>query len=170
MHLDDINCILNLRDAWNFILSDISQNLTIDYICKVNSFVSRNESLDWGNLRNGIIGISGTDYKPPIPNKEDILITIDEITESSNSITERAIKIMLYLMRAQIFWDGNKRTSMIIANKILIENGKGIITIKEEFISEFNKLLSEYYTTGDNTFIVKFIYDNCIFGLEINNQ
>ena len=40
MHLDDINCILNLRDAWNFVLSDVSQRLTIDYICKVNSYVS----------------------------------------------------------------------------------------------------------------------------------
>ena len=70
-------------------------------------------------------------------------------------------------MRAQVFWDGNKRTSMIVANKIMIENGKGIITIKEEFINEFNKLLSEYYTTGGNNSIVRFIYDNCIFGLEI---
>ena len=92
---------------------------------------------------------------------------IDQITDGSNSITERAIRIMLYLMRAQVFWDGNKRTSMIVANKIMIENGKGIITIKEEFINEFNKLLSEYYTTGDNNSIVRFIYDNCIFGLEI---
>ena len=39
---------------------------------------------------------------------------------------------MLYGMRSQLFWDGNKRTSMIIANKIMIENGKGIITIKED--------------------------------------
>ena len=62
MHLDDINCILNLRDAWNFVLSDVSQRLTIDYICKVNSYVSWNESLAWGTLRNGIVGISGTDY------------------------------------------------------------------------------------------------------------
>lgn len=28
---------------------------------------------------------------------------------------------MLYLMRSQLFWDGNKRTSMIVANKLLIE-------------------------------------------------
>ena len=167
MHLDDINCILNLRDAWNFVLSNISQKLTIDYICKINSFVSRNESLSWGTLRNGNVGISGTDYQPPIPNKEGILSNFDNIINSSNSITEQAIKIMLYLMRAQVFWDGNKRTSMIVANKIMIENGKGIITIKEEFINEFNKLLSEYYTTGDNNSIVRFIYDNCIFGLEI---
>lgn len=130
--------------------------------------MSRLESLSWGTLRTGSVGISGTDYRPPIPNKEDILLKINEIKNNSLSITERAIRIMLYLMRSQIFWDGNKRTSMIIANKIMIENGKGIITIKEEYIGQFNKLLSDYYTTGNSDLIIKFIYDNCIFGLEIN--
>lgn len=43
-------------------------------------------------------------------------------------------------MRSQIFWDGNKRTSMLVANKILIQNGCGIISIKEENIFEFNRL------------------------------
>lgn len=70
-------------------------------------------------------------------------------------------------MRTQVFMCGNKRTGMIVANKIMIENGKGIITIKEKLINEFNKFLSKYYTTGDTNSIVKFIYDNCIFGLEI---
>lgn len=73
---------------------------------------------------------------------------------------------MLYLMRSQIFWDGNKRTSMIVANKILISNGCGIITIKEEYINEFNKLITEYYNSGNIDKLEKFIYDNCIFGME----
>ncbi len=76
---------------------------------------------------------------------------------------------MLYLMRSQIFWDGNKRTSMIIANKILIESGCGIITVKEENINEFNTLLTEYYNINNKNKIVDFLYENCIFGLEINN-
>lgn len=73
---------------------------------------------------------------------------------------------MLYLMRSQIFWDGNKRTSMIVANKILINNGCGIITIKEDYINEFNKLFTEYYNSGNIDKIEKFIYDNRIFGME----
>ena len=84
------------------------------------------------------------------------------------SPTSRAIKMMLYGMRSQLFWDGNKRTSMIIANKIMIENGAGIITIKEDNILEFNKLLSDYYTTGNEEKITKFLYDKCIYGIEID--
>ena len=51
LRLDETNCILNLRDAWNFTLSNIDTDITLDFICKVNSFVSRNESLEWGVLR-----------------------------------------------------------------------------------------------------------------------
>lgn len=168
LKLDEINCILNLRDAWNFVLKNIESSIDLDFICKVNAFVSRNESLEWGKLRNGKVGINGVDYIPKIPVKQEVETEISKILLEENAL-EKAIKLMFYLMRSQIFWDGNKRTSMIVANKIMIENGCGIITIKEEYISEFNKLLNDFYNTNDMTKIMQFIYDNCIFGLEIEN-
>lgn len=164
--LDDITCILNLRDAWREVLNNLDAKLDLDYICYINSFVSRNESLKWGVLRDGKVGISGTNYIPKIPIKEEVTLELANIMKIE-SPTLRAIKMMLYGMRSQLFWDGNKRTSMILANKIMIENGVGIITIKEENILEFNKLLSDYYTTGNEEKIVKFLYDKCIYGIEI---
>ena len=56
---------------------------------------------------------------------------------------------------------------MIIANKIMIENGKGIITIKEENLLEFNQPLTKFYNTNNDAKIINFIYNNCIF--RINN-
>ncbi len=167
LKLDEINCILNLRDAWNYVLTNIDSEINLDFICKVNSYVSRNESLEWGVLRNGKVGINGVDYIPDIPIKEDVINNINKILQEEN-VTEKAIDLMLYLMRSQVFWDGNKRTSMIIANKILIENGCGIITVKEENINEFNILLTEYYNTNNKNKIVEFLYEKCIFGLEID--
>ena len=167
LKLDEINCILNLRDAWNYVLTNIDSEINLDFICKVNSYVSRNESLEWGVLRNGKVGINGVDYIPDIPIKEAVINNINKILQEEN-VTEKAIDLMLYLMRSQIFWDGNKRTSMIIANKILIENGCGIITVKEENINEFNILLTQYYNTNNKNKIVEFLYEKCIFGLEIN--
>ena len=168
LRLDEINCILNLRDAWNFTISNIDTDITLDFICKVNSFVSRNESLEWGVLRTGKVGINGVDYIPDIPNREDVITNINEILKEEN-ITSRSLNLMLYLMRSQIFWDGNKRTAMIVANKLLIRNGCGIISVKEDDINEFNKLLTEYYNTGNKDKIIPFLYDKCIFGLELNN-
>ena len=166
LKLDEINCILNLRDAWNYTLTNIDAEINLDFICKVNSFVSRNESLEWGVLRNGKVGINGANYIPDIPNEKDIASDIENILKENNT-TLKSIDLMLYLMRSQIFWDGNKRTSMIVANKILIQNGCGIITVKEEYIKEFNTLLTEYYNTGNKDKITKFLYDKCIYGLEL---
>ncbi len=166
LRLDKINCILNLRDAWNFVLSNIDEAITLDFICKINSFVSRNESLEWGVLRTGKVGINGVDYIPDIPNEAKIIADIKNIMEEKN-ITRRSLVLMLYLMRTQVFWDGNKRTSMIVANKIMIENGCGVITIKEEYFKEFNSLLTEYYNTNEMESLLKFLYNNCIFGMEI---
>lgn len=55
---------------------------------------------------------------------------------------------------------------MIIANKIMIMNGKGIILVKDDDLLEFNKLLTEYYTTGVDTKIIEFLYNKCVYGLE----
>lgn len=72
---------------------------------------------------------------------------------------------MLYGMRKQLFWDGNKRTSTIVANKIMIQNGKGIIKVPDTKLMEFNELLSEYYTSNNMEKIKQFIYENCIDGI-----
>ncbi len=165
VRLDDITCILNLRDALKELLNNINEELNLEYICKINSFISRNESLEWGVLRTGQVGISGTNYIPDIPNENDVKEKLNKILSIEN-ITLRAIKYMLYGMRSQLFWDGNKRTSMIIANKIMIENGKGIITIKEENLLKFNTLLTNYYNTNNEEEIINFIYNNCIFGID----
>ncbi len=163
--LDEINTILNLRDAWKYVLDNIKEEVTLDFILKVNSYVSRNESLSWGELRTGNVGISGTDYIPKIPKENVVKEDIKNILEIPD-ITLRSIKYMLYGMRNQLFWDGNKRTSMIIANKIMIMNGKGIILVKDDDLLEFNKLLTEYYTTGVDIKIIEFLYNKCVYGLE----
>ena len=165
LKLDEIQCVLNLRDAWRFVINNIQDEFNSEFICKVNEYVSRNESLEWGTLRNGKVGISGTEYTPEIPEKDKVEKDIKKILEIENA-TQRAIEYMLYGMRAQLFWDGNKRTSSICANKIMIENGKGIIKIADQCLEEFNMLLTEFYNTNNNEAIKQFIYNNCIDGIE----
>lgn len=165
VNASDINTILNLKRAWKYVLDNIKEEVTLDFILKVNLYVSRNESLSWGKLRTGNVGISGTDYIPKIPEENVVKEDIKNILEIPNT-TLRSIKYMLYGMRNQLFWDGNKRTSMIIANKIMIMNGKGIILVKDDDLLEFNKLLTEYYTTGVDTKIIEFLYNKCVYGLE----
>ena len=164
LKIDDIQCILNLRDAWKYVINNIDEKFDIDFICKVNEFVARNESISWGKIRDGKVEITGTDYIPEIPNMELIQKDINKIMQIENA-TERAIEYMLYGMRSQLFWDGNKRTSTICANKIMMQNGVGIIKVPDNKLEEFNILLSEFYSTNDNLKLKQFIYDNCIDGI-----
>ena len=90
---------------------------------------------------------------------------INNILEIEND-TQRAIEYMLYGMRNQLFWDGNKRTSIIVANKIMIENGAGILRISDKNLEEFNILLSDFYTTNHKEKITEFLYNKCIYGIE----
>lgn len=167
LKIDEIQCILNLRDAWKFVINNINETFDMNFICKVNELVSRNESISWGTLRNGKVEITGTDYIPDIPYKEKVEQDIFNILEIENP-TEKAIEYMLYGMRSQLFWDGNKRTSTICANKIMIENGCGIIKVPDNKLESFTTLLSEFYSTNNKEKIKQFIFDNCIDGINFN--
>ena len=59
VQLDDIQAILNMRDAWKFLLNTVNEEVTFDYWCKLNGYIARNEALEWGKLRTGTVGISG---------------------------------------------------------------------------------------------------------------
>ena len=56
-----------MRDALRSMLATMSDSLNFEYWCKLNEYIARNEALEWGKLRTGSVGISGTDYLPPVP-------------------------------------------------------------------------------------------------------
>lgn len=168
LKIDEIQVVLNLRDAWKYVINNIDEPFDLKFICKVNELVVRNESLQWGVLRNGKVEITGTQYIPKIPIQAEVEQSINEILKIENT-TERAIEYMLFGMRSQLFWDGNKRTSTIAANKIMIENGNGIIKVPDNKLEEFNSLLSEFYTGNNKEKIKQFIFDNCIDGISFSN-
>lgn len=144
--VDDIQTVLNLRDGWKFIISSVDEPLTLEYICKVNEYVSRNESLEWGVLRKGTVGVR--EFIPIIPVKEDVLKEIDLINEINQPV-DRALEYFAYACKQQLFWDGNKRTSTMVASKILIENGEGILTIGKDNAEEFNATLNNWYLKNE---------------------
>lgn len=144
--VSDIQTVLNLRDAWKFCLETLDTPVTLDYICRVNKRVSKNESLEWGVLRTGNVGISGTDYLPPVPQQEEVIKRLEAINTMAD-VRERAIEYFCYAVRAQLFWDGNKRTSTIVASKMLIAAGAGVLTIGKSNALNFNEALLHYYDT-----------------------
>lgn len=168
VRLDDIQAILNMRDAWKFLLATISETVNFEYWCKLNEYIARNEALEWGKLRTGMVGISGTDYEPPVPEKEKIVEELEGIlSDRDSSATEKALEVFAWGTRGQFFWDGNKRTSLMLANKILVSAGAGIMTIADCHMEQFNTLLLDYYNTGNAEALKQFLYENAILGMKI---
>lgn len=165
VQLNDIQAILNMRDAWQFLLNSMDQPVTLDYLCKINEYIARNEALEWGKLRTGSVMISGTDYLPPVPSAEAVAAELAEILSADTSATAKALEAFVWGARGQFFWDGNKRTSMTLANKILIAAGAGFLTITDRHMEQFNTLLVEYYNTGDSEALKDFLYENTIQGI-----
>lgn len=167
VQLDDIQAILNMRDVWKFLLATINEPVTFEYLCKINEYIARNEALEWGKLRTGSVGISGTDYLPPVPCEDDVRKKLEKIMNSDSTATDKALEIFAWGTRGQLFWDGNKRTSMTLANKILVMAGAGILTITDSHMERFNTLLLDYYNTGNAEELKQFLYDNAIQGLSM---
>ena len=167
VQLDDIQAILNMRDAWRYLLQTVDQPITLDYFCQLNAFISRNESLAWGTLRTGSVGISGTDYLPPIPEAGEVDSALSQLLQSGLSETEKALELFAWGTRGQFFWDGNKRTSMTLANKLLVSSGCGILTITDKHMERFNDTLLDFYNTGDSSRLKEFLYENAIQGMQL---
>lgn len=165
VQLDDIQAVLNMRDAWRFLLNSMDDPVSFDYWCKLNEYIARNEALEWGKLRTGSVGISGTDYLPPVPSEDQARAELDAILTADTSATAKALEAFVWGARGQFFWDGNKRTSMTLANKILIASGAGFLTITDRHMEQFNTLLVEYYNTGNSDVLTDFLYENAIQGI-----
>ena len=166
VQLDDIQAVLNMRDAWRFLLSSMDEPLTFEYWCKLNELIARNEALEWGKLRTGSVGISGCDYIPPVPSENAVRTEFDRIvTSSDTTATDRALNAFVWGARGQFFWDGNKRTSMTLANKILVAAGAGLMTVTDKHMEQFNTLLLDYYNTGDSDALKDYLYEYAIQGI-----
>lgn len=159
----DVQKILNLKHAWEFILDrDViasrSDYYMLSHIARV---VNEGFFAEGGRIRGVSVTIGGSSYVPPLPNELDVKEKIREIIEESDEVINTAIKLCLYCMKTQIFLDGNKRASVIFANHYLISHGGGFLVIPEKEVPEFKRLLVKYYEGEDITVIADFMKKYC---------
>ena len=171
--VDKIIAINNLKYAWQFILEN--EDIEYDYktLCQIHKLTCDKLVLDQnlGRIRSTPVNIGGTKWKPEFPIESQIKEELEGLlNQSEKTKTEIAIEIMLWIMRRQMFIDGNKRVAMLFANKIMIDNGCGIITISQENQPIFFEKLIKFYETGDNVDLKQWIYDTSIDGIELNNN
>lgn len=159
----DVQKILNLKHAWEFILDrDVIASRSDYYILShIARVVNEGFFAEGGRIRGVPVTIGGSSYVPPLPNELDVKEKIREIIEESDEVINTAIKLCLYCMKTQIFLDGNKRASVIFANHYLISHGGGFLVIPEKKVPEFKRLLVKYYEGEDITVIADFMKKYC---------
>lgn len=164
MSTEDVLKVINLKHAWEFILNEnvITSETSFNLLCEINKIVEQGFYYNAGKLRNVPVNIGGTSWKPDFPIESVIKEQLEDIFNSDLDDEEKAIEILLFVMKKQIFIDGNKRTAVIFANHYLISKGLGIIVIPAELVEEYKELLIKYYEGKDEKEIKKFLKDKCV--------
>ena len=161
---EDVQKILNLKHAWEFVLDkDVIQTPSSYYVCQyIAKLVNEGFYHEGGRIRGVPVKIGGSSYVPPLPIEQVVKDEIDKILKSERNEIDIAIELALYVMKTQIFNDGNKRTAIIFANHYLISKASGLMVVPENIVPEFKKLLVEYYEETNIDAIKVFLKEKCL--------
>lgn len=147
MTVQDVQKVLNLKHAWEFILDQdvLSFPSNLDILQHIGKLVNEGFFTDGGAIRSVPVRIGGTTYTPPIPFESTVREGLGAILDAEDSAALIGIRLCLYIMKTQVFLDGNKRAAVIFANHYLMSKGAGLLVIPEGDVPQFRELLVAYY-------------------------
>ncbi len=159
--LDDERQVLNQAASWKALLAAVDRGtfeLDKATFCDLHALVAREEALEWGAFRTGSVTIAGTNFEPPP--WESLASIFEEGLETLNRIDglhERAIAMYLFGALNQFFYDGNRRTSRLMMNGILLGAGEEAISVPARRRLEFNEAMIRFYDSLDGTEMIRFM-------------
>ena len=166
---EDVLTVINLKQAWNYIIKNMNHDITEDRIMELHSKIAYHQAMEWGVFRNGQVGITGTDYVPINPREKPgkLEALFDETLSKFNILKkdfpiEASLDYLVIAIKSQFFWDGNKRTALATANLAMLQSGNGVIGISDHNAKAFNTTLKHYYNTDDKRPLIETLYNKCI--------
>ncbi|MFS1052511.1 Fic family protein [Enterococcus casseliflavus] len=167
--VDDVLTVVNLKRGFEMLLNDVQEPL-IETSKRINRIVAAEDALFPGEIRTGGVEVSTIQgrYVPPMLTEDEVNNQYGEIMNQDISETEKALRLFLFISKNQIFWDGNKRTALLTANKIMFSKGLGLLSVPESVFAKFNELLSMYDNSNQSSNeskILSFIHEECIYGI-----
>lgn len=140
--------LLNHKEAIDFIIShpDYLIPISVSKIEDIHRLLIKDLAID-KNLRKRRVGISGTNYKP-LDNEFQIIEAISEMSDLLNrkdNVFEKALLALVLISYIQPFMDGNKRTSRIVSNAILMNYHYCPISFRTVDSIEYKKAMLIFY-------------------------
>lgn len=159
--VEDARQVMNQAASWQELLRRVESGrfaLDSPTFCALHALVAREEAVEWGAFRTGSVTIAGTDHRPPPPESLPPLFDagIAALRRVPN-VCERAVATFLFGALHQFFYDGNKRTSRLMMNGILLSAGEDGISVPARRRLEFNEAMIRFYDTRDGTGMMRFM-------------
>lgn len=147
-HLREIYEVINHNKAYQYIKRCIAEGLKLNESIIKNIHAILMENIMVGGIyRNVDVYISGAEHTPPSPSEMYTQIKgfyLDLIDKTFESPIQSAAWTHAEFVRIHPFVDGNGRTSRLIMNYQLMENGYLPISIKKESRLEYFQTLEAY--------------------------
>lgn len=167
---EETQMILNHKDAFNESIQNKKRfrklhSSDIEYI---HSVLTKKLGIT-KNIRNGAVGITGTKYKP-LDNSHQIKEVMKEMVDLINKkeyIFEKAFLVLILIAYIQIFEDGNKRTSRMISNAILLAHNSIPLSYRIVDVEEYKKAVILFYEINNISYFKEIFIDQ--FEDAVNN-
>jgi len=151
--LSDQQIAVNQGNAWRYLFSAVKDGdfcLSVEFVCALHALAGKEEALEWGQFRSGMVTIAGSEYLPP--KVADLPAKFNEMVASANDIDDvydKAIHVFLTMVRNQFFYDVNRRMGRLMMNGILLSAGYPALNLSAKRKLEFNELMMRFYDSGD---------------------
>ena len=159
--LEDERQVLNQAASWKALLSLVERGnfeLNRATFCELHALVAQEEALEWGAFRTGAVTVAGTNFEPPPWQSLKSMFEAGlEALWRIDDLHERAIAMFLFGALNQFFYDGNKRTSRLMMNGVLLGAGEDAISVPARRRLEFNEAMIRFYDSQDGTEMMRFM-------------
>ena len=140
--------ILNHKDAFHFVHNNkmLFNTLTRENLEELHKILVKDLDITLG-LRKSFIGVSGSVYRP-LDNIYQVSETLEALVKTINQMKTtyaKSIVALLGISYIQPFDDGNKRTSRIMADALLMANNFAPLSYRSVDEKEYKEAMLIFY-------------------------
>ncbi len=144
---DEAQMILNHKTAFDVILKKKHSFRILDFSDVIQLHQVLTKNLVTSGIRSQKVRISGTKYEP-ISDKHEIEVALRSLIKLINDLKyppEKALVIAIMIAYLQPFADGNKRTSRMLANAILLAFNYFPLSYRSVDVNEYRSAMIIFY-------------------------
>lgn len=175
--VSDQEQILNLAESSKMLVSKVVSGefvLDKENFKDIHRVLARNEALEWGVFRGEgqerhytpDVSLGSFGRHTPmltLAGAQDLskvfMVGVEKLNKHIENKLERATTFFLFGALQQFFFDGNKRTSRMMMNGVLLSSGIDAISVPAAKAQEFNEKMVNFYVSKDATEMMRFLVD-----------